>query len=112
MSKDRFVAILAYLSLVGWICGYLLHQEGERSSLASFHLRQGLGIHILGLMLFGIRLLFIPIPFGAPVRALVDLAWVALFLALVQGAVHAYRGRERPIPLVGEFIQEYLRSIA
>lgn len=112
MKKERLVAILAYLTLLGWVFAFLMHQGGERSRLAAFHLRQGLGIHILGLLLYGVRLLFLPIPFGAPVRALVDLTWFALFLALIQGAVHAYRGRERPIPLVGEFIQEYLRSIA
>lgn len=111
MSTDRLVAILGYCTLPGWILGFMIHQR-NRSGLGAFHLRQSLGIHVLGLLLFFVRILFLQIPFGAPVRALVDLCWAALFLCLVQGIVHAYRGRERPLPLVGEFIQEYFRSIA
>ncbi|MFB6257940.1 MAG: hypothetical protein ABEH38_04540 [Flavobacteriales bacterium] len=109
MDKEGTVAILAYFSPLGWGLAWLLHRR-EGSSLGAFHLRQSLGLHVLVMALFPVRLLFF-IPYGEPVRALVDLFWAALAVAAVQGVVHAYRRRERPLPLIGEFIQEYLRSL-
>ncbi len=103
-------AVLSYFTPIGWVLAYVLHRK-ESSSLGAFHLRQSLGIHLLVLGLLGVRLLFLHVPFGGPVRALVDLLWAALFVAAIQGIVHARQGRERPLPLIGEFIQEYLRSL-
>lgn len=105
------MAILSYLSPVGWLLAYLL-QFGEKHSLVVYHLRQSLGLHLIAIALFPVRILFFQIPYGEAVRALVDLTWAALLLAAFQGALQAYRRRERPLPLIGEFIQEYLRALS
>lgn len=111
MKKGGTLAILGYFTPIGWLLAYSLHRK-EGNSLTVFHLRQSLGLHLLVLALFPIRLLFLQVPYGGPVRALVDLLWAALAIAAVQGLIHAYEGRERPLPLIGEFIQEYLRSLS
>ena len=110
MKKGGMLAILGYLTPIGWAIAYSISRK-EGTSLVGFHLRQSLGLHLLVIALLPVRLLFLQIPYGGPVRAMVDLLWVALAIAAVQGIVHAYEGRERPLPLVGEFIQEYLRSL-
>ncbi len=110
MKNGGSTAILGYFTLVGWVIAYTMHRKSG-NTLSAFHLRQSLGLHLLVLVLLPIRLLFLRVPFGEPVRALIDLFWVALVIAIVQGVVHAYEGRERPLPLIGEFIQEYLRSL-
>lgn len=44
-GEDKTVAIVAYLSLIGFIVALILHnQPGKKTVLGSFHLRQGLGI--------------------------------------------------------------------
>ncbi len=102
--------MLGYLTPLGWFVAYLLHRRSE-SRLGAFHLRQSLGIHVLVIALFPVRLIFLQVPLGEPVRAVVDLCWAALALAALQGILHAWSKRERPLPLIGEFIQEYLRSL-
>ena len=42
----KIISILAYLSLLGWVVALLLNSSAK-SELASFHLRQGLGITLL-----------------------------------------------------------------
>lgn len=110
MNRATTVAWLGYLTPIGWILAYMLHR-GASSRVGAFHLRQSLGIHILVLSLLPVRLLFLQIPYSGPVRALVDLCWAALAIAAIQGIMHARQERERPLPLIGEFIQEYLRSL-
>lgn len=110
MKRAGTVALLGYITPIGWIFAYMLHRHSS-SSLGAFHLRQSLGIHILVLSLLPVRLLFLQIPYGGPVRALMDLCWAALAIAAIQGILHARQERSRPLPLIGEFIQEYFRSL-
>lgn len=111
MKKEGTVAILSYLTPLGWVLAYLLYRSSRRSSLAIYHIRQSLGLHILVIALIPVRTIFLHVPYGASVRAVVDILWAALALAAVQGALKAYEKRQRPLPLIGEFIQEYLRAL-
>lgn len=111
MQKDGKAAILSYLTPLGWLLAFGLRRRVD-SSLFFYHLRQALGLHILVIALIPVRVIFLKVPFGAPVRAVVDLLWAALVVAAFQGCLQAYRRRERPLPLIGEFIQEYLRALS
>lgn len=111
MKKEGSLAVLSYVTPIGWILAYLLYRSNRKSSLVIYHLRQSLGLHILVIALLPVRIIFLQVPYGAAVRAVVDLLWAALALAAVQGALKAYEKRQRPLPLIGEFIQEYLRAL-
>lgn len=42
-AEDRTVAILTYLTIIGFIIAIVIHSS-KKTALGSFHLRQGLGL--------------------------------------------------------------------
>ncbi|MBU0500825.1 MAG: hypothetical protein KJ558_05700 [Gammaproteobacteria bacterium] len=93
----RTIAIIAYLTLIGWIIALVLHL-GNQSSLGAFHLRQ-----MLGLMLTALVLSIIPV-----------VGWMlslALLVFWVLGLVSAIQGEQKPLPLIGDLYQQAFRMI-
>ncbi|MBK6344033.1 MAG: hypothetical protein IPF41_16045 [Flavobacteriales bacterium] len=104
-SGDKTVAIVAYLSLVGFVIALILHnQEGKKTELGAFHLRQGLGILISSVAMSIISI--IPI-----------LGWIVgclgLILVLVMwimGIIAAANGEMKPAPVLGAKFQEWFKT--
>ena len=46
-SNAQIIAVVSYITFIGWIVAYLLYQN-DKSELAIYHVRQSLGILILG----------------------------------------------------------------
>lgn len=91
------VAVVSYLTLLGWLVAIVMYGH-HKSSLASFHLRQSLGLIITACLLS-----FIPL-----------IGWllsVAVIAAWFIGIYHAIKGIEQPVPLLGQFYQEHLDFI-
>jgi len=99
-SNAQLIAIVSYLTLVGWIIAFILYQN-DKSELAIFHLRQALGIVIIGAI--GWVVFWIPI-----------LGWLAaifLFVLWIMGLISAAQGEMKPVPLLGKFFQDIFKSI-
>ena len=99
-SNAQLIAIVSYLSLIGWIIAFVLYQN-DKSELAIYHLRQSLGINILGVI--GWVVFWIPI-----------LGWLAaifLFVLWIMGLIYAAQGEAKPVPLIGNFIQDIFKGI-
>ena len=102
-TTPKTIAILAYCTLIGRIIAMVL--DKERSSLARFHIRQGLGIYLL-FILSG--MLFI-IPFfgwilGLSLRLLLFVLWLI-------GLLDAVAEKEKPVPIFGEYFQNLFSSL-
>ncbi|MFW6450084.1 MAG: DUF4870 domain-containing protein [Nanoarchaeota archaeon] len=96
-DKGHMVAILSYITIIGWIIALVLHQE-NKTSLGSFHLRQALLLMIVGLVLT-----FIPI-----------IGWllnIVVFVFWIIGLVYAIQGKEKEIPLIGGPAQKWFHMI-
>ena len=93
----KAVAILSYFTLLGWFIAIVLH-GAHKSSFATFHLRQSLGLIISGALLA-----FIPL-IGWVLNVTVCLAWFYALYYVVQG-------QERSVPLLGQFYQDHLDFI-
>src|SRR6478672_10978937 len=48
-TEDKTVAILSYITIVGFIAAVIVHQN-HRTQLGAFHLRQTLGLVVTGLV--------------------------------------------------------------
>jgi uncharacterized membrane protein len=99
----KVVAILAYITLFGWIAAVILNNP--KKPLASFHVRQALGIMLCGFALGIISI--IPI-----------LGWIIAFLGMiallvfwVMGLIGAIKGTQKPLPLIGDLSQEWFKSL-
>jgi uncharacterized membrane protein len=106
-GEDRTVAIVGYLTLVGFIVALLIH-NGKKTQLGAFHLRQMLGLIITGMALVVVKfvLIFIPILGWLVIIAL----WLSMLVFWVLGLISAINGQMKPVPLIGEYYQKWFAN--
>jgi len=109
-TEDRTVAILTYITLIGFIVAIVMHGS-KKTALGTFHLRQGLGLFLTGLGLWIPCLIISFIPF---VNLLMIVVWPVLGLSLfalwVLGLIGAVNGQQKPLPVVGEYYQKWFAN--
>ena len=91
------VSVISYFTLIGWVVAIVIY-DNHQSSLASFHLRQSLGLIITGSLLS-----FVPL-----------VGWllsIAVIFAWFIGIYAAIKGKEIKVPVLGNVYQEYLDFI-
>lgn len=96
-SEDKTAAVVSYLTLLGWILGFIINNK-SKSEIGAYHLRQSLGLHLLILILF---------LFGVVGKILM----VVVFVFMIIGFIYALQGDKKPIPLVGDFFQSIFKGM-
>ncbi len=107
-AEDRTVAIVSYLTLIGFIVAIIIHGN-KKTALGAYHLRQALGLMVTAVA-FSIASMII----GAiPVIGLfaIPLGWLALFVLWIMALVAAASGELRPVPVVGEHFQKWFAGV-
>jgi uncharacterized membrane protein len=100
VNEDKTVAIVGYLTLIGFIIAVVLHGQ-KKTRLGAYHLRQSLGLMLLWIAggLFNI----------VPILGL--LVWFVVliggFVLWVMGLIAAANGQMKPVPLLGEHFQKW-----
>ena len=99
MAKDqsKLVAILSYITLIGWIIALILNMN-KKTELGSFHIRQALLLVILNIVLWWIPVI------GWILQIVVLVLWV-------MGLVYAVQGQMKEIPLVGKYAQQWFKGL-
>lgn len=101
-GEDKTVAIVAYLSLIGFIVALILHnQPGKKTVLGSFHLRQGLGIMLCSVCMSIIMI----IPFVGWVVGCVG--YILVLVMWIMGIISAVNGEMKPAPIMGGSFQKW-----
>jgi uncharacterized membrane protein len=98
LGDAKNVALVAHLTLIGWIIAFVMNGGEKKTEYASFYLRQ-----MLGLMLFAIVLSFIPI-----------IGWFANLIILVlwiMSLVGALSGEKKETPVIGHLFQDWFKSL-
>lgn len=96
-DNAKLVAILSYITFIGWIIALILNQN-KKTSLGSFHIRQA-----LLLMIAGIILSWIPI-----------LRWIlaiVIFIFWIMGLVYAINGQQKEVPVIGPLAQQWFKGL-
>jgi uncharacterized membrane protein len=96
----KTVAILSYITVVGFIAAIFMHQN-RKTELGAFHLRQMLGLVLTSVV-------------GAVCGVIPILGWVFWFLVVIGvfvlwaiGLLAALKGDMRPVPILGEHYQRW-----
>jgi uncharacterized membrane protein len=99
-TEDKTVAILSYITIIGFIAAIFMHQQ-RKTELGAFHLRQVLGMALTGAA-------------GAVCAVVPILGWIVWFLVIAGlfvlwliGLLSALKGDMRPVPLLGEHYQRW-----
>lgn len=96
-SEDKTIAIVSYITFIGWIIALILHSN-QKTTLGTFHLRQSLGLYITGMILW-----WIPV-----------IGWIlniVVFVFWLIGLINAIQGEAKPVPIVGVIYQDLFKGI-
>ena len=104
IEQGKTAAITSYILIIGVFIAMSMNSE-NKSSFASFHIRQALGLSItfisLGLIIsnFDSGMLSISM-------------WIFVSVLWGYGIFSAINGETKPLPLLGDFFQKAFKSIS
>jgi uncharacterized membrane protein/uncharacterized protein YjbJ (UPF0337 family) len=98
LSDGKNVAIIAHLTLIGWIIALIMNSGDKKTEYGSFYIRQ-----MLGLALLGIVLSFIPV--------IGWLLWLGCAVLWIMSLVGAFSGKEKLTPGIGQYFQDWFKSL-
>lgn len=102
-TEDKTVAIVGYLTFVGFIVAVVMHNS-KKTKLGAFHLRQSLGLMIGS---FAIFFLALPLGFIPVLGAVIDFAlYIGLLVLWVTGLLAAVNGEFKPVAVVGKHFEK------
>lgn len=102
-SDGKTIAIISYITLIGWIIAYIMHDK-DKTDLGAFHLRQSLGIIVTAIALSVV----------SSVVGISILSWiiqVAILVFWILGFVGAVQGEKKLVPLLGAQFQQWFKGI-
>jgi len=102
-DNGKTVAIVSYLTLIGWIIALVMHSN-NKTSFGAFHLRQGLMNMIM--LLAASIVAIIPI-LGWLVYLVALVAW---FVFMIMGAIAASNGQEKRLPIIGDLAEKWFAN--
>ncbi len=102
--EGKTVAIIAHLTWVGLLIAFIINNDNS-SSIGSFYIRQNLGLLIMGLI---VGVLGVVPVVGWILGAILG---VALLIFWIISIINALGGKEKPVPLVGKYFQEWFSFV-
>ena len=103
VKEGKKLAIIAYITIFGPIIAYFLNND-KKNDFSSFHIRQGLGLWIMFLMLGRVINSFDSWPITISF-------WVFFGALFFYGISSAVSGKTQQVPLVGAFFQKLFSNI-
>lgn len=101
-NPGKTTAMISYLTFIGWIVALIMNTN-NKNSLASYHIRQSLGIQLLYvatsivITITGIGLFVI--------------FYFAVLALVIIGIINANNEEEKPLPFVGEHFQKWFKGL-
>jgi len=103
-TEDRTVAILAYITIIGFIIAIVMHGS-KKTPLGTYHLRQALGLFITAVCCYFV-LFIIPV-IG---WILIPFMTLAVVVFAVIGLIAAVNGQMKPLPLLGRKYESWFAN--
>lgn len=102
--NNKTLAIISYVTIIGWVISYLTFKDqSQKSSLVSYHLKQGLGIFIISLLLSATSYITGTI-LGTGIIG--TIGSILSLILLVIGILNANKEKEIPVPVVGKIFED------
>lgn len=110
-DDGKTVAIISYLSIIGWIIAFVMHGS-NKTTLGAYHLRQTIALFVISLCTWIVQVLLVFIPYiGWALDILLIFVYIGLFVLWIIGFVAALNGQEKPMPLIGKKAQQWFEGI-
>jgi uncharacterized membrane protein len=110
-DNGKTVAIVSYLSIIGWIVAFVLYGS-NKTSLGAFHLRQTIALFLLAISTWIAQIVLFFIPFiGWLIGVLMIFVYIGIFVLWIIGLIAAINGEEKPMPIIGKKAQQWFSGI-
>ena len=90
-------AIVAHITLIGWIIALVINSS-EKDELASYYIRQTLGIYLLGIILSIIPIVNI-------------IGWILTLVLWILSLIGAISAEKKETPVVGKYFQDWFKAL-
>ena len=101
--EGKTIAIISHITIIGTVAALIMNSN-KKNSFANFHIRQMIGLSLLGLL----NQYVIRVYLGANEGMIIA---IALFIFRVIGFLGALKGEEKKIPLLGDQFQDWFKNI-
>jgi len=103
VQDGKMIAIISYITVIGTLIAFIMNQN-KHNFFASFHIRQAIGIFLVGLIVNFLQ-------------RFSDFGWldailaIGVFILWIMGLISAIQGKEQTVPVLGDQFQEWFRNI-
>lgn len=119
-DEGKTVAIISYLSLIGFIIALTQHGS-NKTKLGAYHLRQVFGFMVtfvvIAISLWLITLFLFSMSyrgmfsFAALMTIISFIVWIGLLVSIIVSFINAVNGREKPAPIFGELYEKWFSNM-
>ncbi|MGV6807965.1 MAG: hypothetical protein ACWA5K_08710 [bacterium] len=92
--EDKTKAIVAHITFIGWIVALIVNLSEKKTELASYYLRQLLGLHILSMV-------------AASIPRIGWIIGVIVFIFWLISLIGAIKGEKSESPWIGQYFQKW-----
>ena len=103
VNEGKTIAIISYITFIGTIIAFIMNND-KKNSFASFHIRQMIGIILLGIIISVISRMANLGMIGTVISFIPVVLWVIGFIGVLQG-------EEKRVPVLGDMFQEWFKGI-
>jgi uncharacterized membrane protein len=107
VSEGKIMAIISYLTAIGLIIAYVNNSE-KKNNLVTYHIRQSLGIILLFIV---ISIFLSMVNFLTNIPFLGWILYLGTVVLWILGILSASKGIKDPVPLFGEYFQDWFKGI-
>lgn len=104
VTEDKTVAIVSYITLIGFIAAIIIHSN-KKTKLGAYHLRQVLGFFLTCVAIGFCGFVLFLIPILGPLCLFA--VWIFMFVCWIMGLISAINGQMKPMPVVGSLYQKW-----
>lgn len=104
VQDGKTISLIAYLTIIGLIIAFVMNND-KKNKFAAFHIRQSLGLMLTGLILGFVNV--VPI-LGWIVSLFGSVFLLILWVIALIGAINE---KEKEVPFLGTYYQNWLKNI-
>ncbi len=109
-QEDKTAAILAYITLIGYIVAIVMHGN-NKTKIGSYHLKQATGLILFSIASWLALLIIAFLPFiGFLTLFLSPVLWILILVLVIMGVINAANGAMKPIPVLGTLFEKWFAN--
>lgn len=109
-QEDKTAAILAYITLIGYIVAIVMHGN-NKTKIGSYHLKQATGLILFSIAAWLSLMIIAFLPFiGFLILFLSPVLWILILVLVIMGVINAANGAMKPIPVLGTLFEKWFAN--